>query len=78
MRNRLTEGLKVHLGWAVEGFRFSWGGAAVIPGGDALQDQGYNILRLVGMLQSPIDGVGQADSVRRGGIGFFGGGVMLR
>ena len=44
--------------WAVGGVGFDWSGAAVVPGGDALQNQGYDVLRLIGMLQATVDGVG--------------------
>lgn len=78
MRNRLTEAFKTRFGWAAERFRFSWGRTAVVPCGGPPQDQGHNVLRLVGMLQPPVDGVGQADHLTRRGVGLFSGTVMLR
>ena len=78
MRNRLTEAFEIHFGWAVEGFRFSWGGTAVVPCGGPLQNQGHNVLWLVGMLQPPVDGVGQADHLAGRGVGLFRGVVMFR
>ena len=69
MRNRLTEVLEIHFGWAAVGFRFSWDGAAAVPGGNTLQDQRNYFLRSVGPLQSPIDGVGQVDDLAGGSIG---------
>ena len=78
MRNRLPEAFDVGLGQTANIFLFHWGWAAVIPGRDAPQDQGHHVLRGIGMLQSPVDGVGEADHLAVGGVGLLPGSIVLR
>ena len=78
MRNRPSEAFEVRFGQTGRCVIFSWGGTAVVPGGDALQDQGHHILRFVRVLQATVDGVGQADNLAGGAVGLLGRGVVLR
>ena len=64
-------------GWFFS-FRWSCCGAAVIAGCSALQDEGDQLLRVFGALQSTVDGVGQADYFSRGLIRPPVSGIMLR
>ena len=77
MRNHLPDAVPIHIQRVVFSFRWNSCGAAVIAGRGTLQNKGDQFLRVVRVLQSTVDSVGQADYFLGGLIGPPVSGIML-
>lgn len=78
MRNHLPDAVPIHIQRVVFSFRWNSCGAAVIAGRGTLQNKGDQFLRVVWVLQSTVDGVGQADHFFGGLIGLLAGSIVFR